>query len=380
MKGHRQWRRGLGTGVIRVAGVLLLGSTAGAEMRMAINPTKLHLSLEPGTSRTATVEVSNTGADPIRVITYVVDWTTPREGGMEFLKPGQVDRSASAWVQADLPEFILPPHQSQVVRVSTSVPDTASGAYWTLLFFEGEGEIRQRRLGVGAKARMGTTIYLTASGTEQRDDVLTGMEVARIAGSDSLQLVTSVANRGNVYYYPDGWYQVLDEREEVLFETKLPLRVLLPGRETVYRLPWLPDSPGSRRLVVTVDSGLETLMQGIKRFVVPGEPPVEPEPVPAIPPVIAVAPPVPAAPQGSGSFFGVHVESVLTDAEEVMAQQRYLAKDYAVTIETVDLGPKGTWHRIVLGRFAEAASAREFTRELSANFDLDYMAVVRLDR
>ena len=69
--------------VIRAAVVLLLlNAPASADMRMALTPTKLHLSFEPGARQTATVEVSNTGDDAIRVITYVVDWTTPREGGM----------------------------------------------------------------------------------------------------------------------------------------------------------------------------------------------------------------------------------------------------------------------------------------------------------
>jgi hypothetical protein len=201
-----------------VIALLLLTEAASADMRMAITPTKLHLSMEPGASRTATVEVSNNGDDAIRVTAYVVDWTAPRDGGMEFAPPGRIDRSASAWVEADLAEFILPPRNSQIVRVSASLPDTARGSYWTLLFFEGEGATRQRRLGVATKARMGTTIYLTASGTEHRDDALTGMDVQSVARSDTLRLVASLANRGNVYYYPDGWFQVMDAGGQVLFE------------------------------------------------------------------------------------------------------------------------------------------------------------------
>ena len=83
-------------GVIQAGAVLLLLNTAAsADMRMAITPTKLHLSLEPGTSQMATVEVRNNGDDPLRVITYVVDWTTPREGGMTFAPPGEIERSAA---------------------------------------------------------------------------------------------------------------------------------------------------------------------------------------------------------------------------------------------------------------------------------------------
>ncbi len=387
----------------RVAAIfLVLNAPAIADMRMAITPAKLQLSLEPGASHVATVEVSNNGDDAIRMISYVADWTTSREGGMVFLPSGAVDRSAAAWVEADLSEFILPPHDSRIVRVSASLPDTARGSYWALLFFEGEGETREGRLGVAAKARMGTTIYLTASGTDERDDVLTGMEVERTAAADSLQLVTSLANRGNVHYYPDGWFQVLDESGQVLFEEKLPLRVLLPGRETVYRIPWRPESAGSRRLVVTVDPGLETLMQGIKRFVVPKPPARGPAAIPerlvaqatplpadvdsprASPPgertaAVHETRPIPDAQAESTLPYGVHVESFTTRAEVAVAKRRYFALDCPITVRTVNLEGKGTWHQIILGQFADKAEAQEFSKGLDEILDLEYMAVVRFD-
>ena len=52
----------------------------------------------------------------------------------------------------------------------------------------------------------------------------------------------------------------------MLFEKELAQRVSLPGRETAYHIPWRPAAPGRYQLLVTVDSGQEALLQGVKEF------------------------------------------------------------------------------------------------------------------
>lgn len=360
--------------------ILFMPAASSAGLGMGITPTKLHLSLEPGVTHTTTVEVSNTGTDPVRVVTYVVDWTTPREGGMSFLPQGEVARSASQWVDVDLSEFVLPPGESQIVRVTAALPDTARGSYWSLIFFEGEGATSRRGIGIGAKARMGTTVYLSASGTEERSDALTEMEIVRDAGSDTLRLVTSLANRGNVYYYPEGWFQVIDDEGAVVFEEKIPLRVLLPGRETQYNIPWKPTSNGRNRFVATFDSGLESLMQGVKKFDVEEKLPETQVPAIAHPPSPMTNPaPNYEPPAAAGSTrYGVHVESLAQRHEAEAAAARY-ASQYPVAIRAIDLGTKGTWHRIVVGEFAGKSEAKAFARKLADSFHLDYTMVVPLD-
>jgi hypothetical protein len=78
-----------------------------------------------------------------------------------------------------------------------------------------------------------------------------------------------------VYYYPEGWFQVLDPRGTAVYEQALPLRVCLPGHETEYRMPWRPQSRGMHTFLVVIDSGQESLLQGIKMInplkLLPGE-------------------------------------------------------------------------------------------------------------
>ena len=146
-------------------------------------------------------------------------------------------------------------------------PDAVEGSYWTIVFFEGQSGKVRNRLGLRTKVRMATTVYLTAEGTEIRDDHLTNMLVrANPEGDGNVQLAASLANYGNVHYYPEGWFQVLGPSGRVVFEEALPYRVCLPGTETTYIVPWRPHEAGSHTFVVTVDTGQETLLQGIKHF------------------------------------------------------------------------------------------------------------------
>ena len=254
--------------------LLLTTPPAWGNLAMAVAPMKLRLTLAPGESRTEAVEVYNNGDEPVRVVTTVEDWATTPDGGVDLLPRGSQPRSASAWARADLSDFTVPPHGMRVVRVTATLPDTARGSYWTIIFFEGQAEIRRAKLGLATRVRMGTTVYLTAAGTESRGSTITGMAVQPGAQRDTLSLMGQVANRGNVYFYPTGWFQVTDPTGTVLFQQGLPYRVCLPGSETVYRLPWHPTGAGPYRLLLTVDSGEESLLQGIKEFDVVAPTPV----------------------------------------------------------------------------------------------------------
>jgi len=265
--------------VVLWAALIALGIVpeAAADLRVGVSPMKVHLLLEPGEKRVVAVNIFNNGDDAVRLEASVGDWTTTREGGIEFVPLGAHERTASNWIETDLVEFTIPPHSTQVVRVTAVLPLDACGSYWTIVFFEGRANLPRKRAGLGAKVRMATTIYVTAAGNEERDDRLTRMDVVPGKEPGTLDLVTTLANGGNVYYYPQGWFQVLDGRENVLFEEQLPYRVCLPGRETVYRMSWRPESGGSHVFLVTIDSGQPTLIQGFKEFdpsdVLPDEPP-----------------------------------------------------------------------------------------------------------
>jgi hypothetical protein len=247
---------------------LTSASPAGARLRLGASPLKLHIFLRPGTEQARAVTIYNSGDESVRVVATVSEWTTTADGGMDLAPAARVLRSAVPWITPDVSEFILGPHENRVVRISASLPDSADGSYWAIVFFEGESSTSRRGLGFETKARIGTTVYLTASGTEQRNDEITRLDVTKGQDPGGIELSFRLRNAGNVYHYPAGWMQVLGVGDERILEERIPLRVLLPGAETCYRRSWHPPGAGSYRFVVTLDLGTETLIQGIKEFAV----------------------------------------------------------------------------------------------------------------
>jgi hypothetical protein len=260
--------RSIGSLLLIIVLVQTCTSPAQARIRLGASPMKFQISLRPGTDQTRVVTVYNSGDEIVRVVTSVSDWMSTPDGGMDLSPSTTGGRSATAWVKPDLSEFIVGPHESRLVRILASLPDTAQGSYWTIVFFEGESASLKSGLGLRTKARIGSTIYLTARGTERRDDELTGVDVTAGRDLSEIGLSFNLANRGNVHYYPTGWLQVLGPGDEQIMEEKIPLRVLLPETETTYRHSWHPPYPGAFRFVVTLDVGVETLIQGIREFTV----------------------------------------------------------------------------------------------------------------
>jgi hypothetical protein len=253
----------LGTGV---ALVLVLATPAVGSLRLGVSPMKVPLTLDRGEERTVAIRVYNNGDNAVRVTTGIGDWIGTGDGGIQLLPAGSHPRGAAGWISVDLSEFTVPAHGTQMVRMTVKMPGEAEGSYWTMVFFEGQSEQARSPLGVRTRVRMATTVYLTARGTEVRDDTLTDMQVVSGPEEGQVLLSASLANRGNVHYYPKGWFQVMNPEGGVVFEQEIPFRVSLPGTEIRYALPWTPGYGGEFTLVVTIDTGQETLLQGIKRF------------------------------------------------------------------------------------------------------------------
>ncbi len=272
-----------------LAGLLLLDdlpAQAGDGLRMSVSPMKLQITAPAGHSTVRTVNVYNNGEAPMRVQTRVVDWTSSPHGEME-LAPAEPDRrSAAAFIAPESNEFTVGPHDAGIVRITAALPDSASGSYWAIVFFDCEGGGPSNGLGLVTNVSFGATIYLTAEGTEERDDAIAAMQVNAAGDTSGLSLEFAVRNRGNVYHYPAGWVQVLGSDDATLLEARIPTRVLLPDHELTYKRLWAPPAPGSYRMVVTLDLGLDALVQGVKSFSVPSDLASRPNP----PPIPGVAP------------------------------------------------------------------------------------------
>ncbi|MFH1277338.1 MAG: SPOR domain-containing protein [Candidatus Eisenbacteria bacterium] len=111
-----------------------------------------------------------------------------------------------------------------------------------------------------------------------------------------------------------------------------------------------------------------------------GEPAETAEAAVAPAPVPEEAPPVGAEEIPAGEpYYGVHVESFPTREDAERAAARFRGAGEIVTIVEKNIPDKGTWYRILLGRFATAGEAQNHGEEVKAAFGLDYGLAVRVN-
>jgi DedD protein len=101
------------------------------------------------------------------------------------------------------------------------------------------------------------------------------------------------------------------------------------------------------------------------------KPAATPAPPPAAPP--------PSVPRGSASGnLAVHVSSVHTSLKAEEETARLKAAGFDVFTRRVDLGPKGTWHRVYVGPFTNRADADAAAEAIRTRGVSDYAQVQRI--
>jgi hypothetical protein len=258
----------------RIAGivvlVLLVPNAAFCDMSLGLTPMKLQLSVTPGKTSTKAIEIYNRGDEPAIIKVYVQDWVVRTNGEMAFLPARTLKNSASSWVDLSHTQFSLYPGESRLVRMSVTVPEDVQGTHWCIVFFEGIRQKPNTPLGVGVGGRLGTTLYVTASGTENRAATITALSATRGETGKGADFATTFANLGNVHFYPEGMFRVVSKEGDHIFESDLPKAVSLPGMLRDYHVSCNHDfAPGTYKLTVTFDYGAEELLQGETEFTVP---------------------------------------------------------------------------------------------------------------
>ena len=91
-----------------------------------------------------------------------------------------------------------------------------------------------------------------------------------------------------------------------------------------------------------------------------------------------VSPP-PVTPPPGAPAYGAHVESFSTMKDAGIAGRRFVDAGETITILAKEISGKGTWYRVVVGRFGDKNDAREFAEEIKIRFGLDYALAVRIE-
>jgi hypothetical protein len=253
--------------VVTVSAVLALSlspATGLADtLSFAVEPMTSEVTAKAGVQHTGVITVRHQGTpgqqgvEPIRLRIYAMDWSLNRAGQPEFLKPGAMPGSCSAWVRFNPVEVNLTPGESKPVRFTMDIPAGAQGTFHTVIMFESAP--RPARVGqqvVGLNGRIGSTVYVHVGTSVKR------ARVAQFSVSPSGANLT-IENTGTSHVRLKGTLQFRDESGRMVQQMPLPGAVILPGKSNVRDLSIeMPKTlrPGKYQVTALLDYGGEVLL------------------------------------------------------------------------------------------------------------------------
>ncbi len=173
-----------------------------------------------------------------------------------------INRSNAGWVSLSHDRLVLQPDESRDVTVTVTVPEDASGTYWSAVFVQSQPQASdQAGTRVVSIYRTAIKVYVTASGTEFSEGRVVDVQVAE---TDPFILYALFENTGNVELVVTGEAQVIDRTGQVIRE---------------YAIDEFKVLPGAQRIVTVADAASETTLsadiyQAVVSFEYGGDSPV----------------------------------------------------------------------------------------------------------
>jgi len=216
--------------VILFLPVLLVSVPAWADMSIDVSPVRTHVSLQAGDEYTNSVRVQNSGLEPVRLRSYLQDWTMDEAGTPIFKQAGTEKRTASLWIEAAPSDFLLEPGETKFVRFTANVPEgTLDGGYYGSLVLESLPLDRtvEGSMHMFVQGRVATMIYMTVGSPKRAAQITSLMPVKK---GDKKYIRLTVMNTGEDVVRLNGDASVVSEGNNAKGNpVELPDVPVLPG-------------------------------------------------------------------------------------------------------------------------------------------------------
>jgi hypothetical protein len=237
----------------------LFSSATGYSATLLINAPKVEVELEPGGTYSGEINVENPTDTVASLKAYLEDWMySTGEGDKNFAPPGTMPMSASPWITFAAPEPTLPPFGRAVVRYTVRIPEGATGAHYSVLFFETViGNMPDKEgVSVDVAGRIGALFIVEAKGTVKRDGEIVSLEIAPPEGNKPMEIHTKFKNSGNVHISLEGSFLILDEAGQVRARGELSKLYTFPDQTVDGTSKWVGRLPkGNYTVIATYNLG-----------------------------------------------------------------------------------------------------------------------------
>lgn len=209
------------------------------------------------------IEVYGAKDKDTMVKTFFMDWAFDQNGTVQFFtQSGQVERSATAWLQIKPEEFLIPAGSKKVVTVSGRVPPgTPPGDYWSMFFVEFLPYSVLQTSGVQISGRVGGSVTVTVPGPALRKGHIASFQINAVTnkGKPGLEANLVFVNEGDSVVEPSGYINILDYQNKSHGSIRIADFKVLP--KSTRELQFTADlslKPGAYVAIAVLDYGGET--------------------------------------------------------------------------------------------------------------------------
>lgn len=200
---------------------------------VAVSPPRLTFTPGPGGYFEGEIEVYGAKDKDIRVKTYFLDWDFDPAGNVQFYsEQDRVQRSATAWLQLEPKEFLLPAKVKKHIKVWGRVPaGTEPGDYWSMFFVEFIPFSGLQTSGVKISGRVGGSVTITVPGMIVPTGRISSFTITYKTEEENPELGGKIIfeNTGNGILEPTGRLEIKDLQNKLIGTVPIPPAKILPG-------------------------------------------------------------------------------------------------------------------------------------------------------
>jgi hypothetical protein len=235
------------------------GAARAQPASVGITPASIDAKVQRGISYTQNFTISNNTGTPLRFRCSVNDMWYDEQNNRLTGRAGTFPRSASLWVQFTPSEIVVEPNSSAVIKAVITVPQGATGSFYTVPVFEGMPVENSRKVvmtnvsttSIGIKFR-GMMMFTTSDGSEYNIEIMNG-KVSPPTVSSELELNLDLRNRGSAHARVRGAFAILNASGALAGRGSIEEKRYLPSQRNFIKGKWSGElPPGKYTCLVTL--------------------------------------------------------------------------------------------------------------------------------
>lgn len=249
--------------LIIIVVTLLIGSASvfAQHSSVAITPASIDTTVKAGSSYTQDFTLTNKTGVRLRFHASAADIWFDEQNQRINAKAGTQPRSASTWIQFMPVEVIVEANSSAVIKAVISVPQAATGSFYTVPVFEvapaDRPVVLNAALNTTATASIGIRfralmILTTEQGAEYNVEIMSGSVTPPTASSE-LHVSMDLRNRGTANAKMRGAYAIIDSDGKLAGRGTTEEKRFMPTQRNLIKGSWAGElKPGDYTAVITL--------------------------------------------------------------------------------------------------------------------------------